>query len=75
MSPAESTDSDRTLPLVEGCCSPAVAFDPIVAVHRQIMATAIAQKDWASDSPALPMDPVVGVDELMPGRWGRRADE
>ena len=29
------------------------------------MATAVARRDWASDSPASPMEPVIVVDEMM----------
>ena len=57
------SDPGETLPLpVEGC-SPAVAFDTILEVHRKIMDMAVA--DWANESPASAVEPIVGVDLMM----------
>ena len=71
----ESTDSDRTLSLVEGCCSPAVALDPIVALHREIMGMAVTRMEATLANETLPLKMVLAPWGLtMPTLWMRMSD-
>ena len=69
-SPDETTDAEQALPpTVQGCCSPAVANDPIVAVQRVLTDIAVARKKAALhesySSAAVAADPIVGIDRLL----------
>ena len=71
----ESTDSDRTLSLVEGCCSSAVALNPIVALHREIMGMAVARMEATLANETLPLKMVLAPWGLtMPTLWMRISD-
>ena len=69
-SPDETTDAEQALPpTVQGCCSPAVANDPIVAVQRVLTDMAVARTKAALhesySSAAVAADPIVGIDRLL----------